>query len=102
MKPVNKHELLETCSEGLMGRDPRTLEISALNKAGFFKQPVLQAIRAKCIDCCGGSAGEARKCTATGCALWPYRMGMNPFAMRELTEEQRRDAAARLRKSRTG
>lgn len=34
-----------------------------------------QAIRAKCLDCCCGHSAEVRKCTATDCPLWPYRMG---------------------------
>lgn len=38
----------------------------------------LQAIRAKCIDCSGGSCAEVEQCTATGCALWPLRLGANP------------------------
>src|SRR5260370_37092818 len=47
--------------------------------------------------CSGGSESEARKCTAIGCALWPYRMGWNPFrAPREMTPEQREAGAARL------
>jgi hypothetical protein len=54
-------------------------------------------IRAKCIDCSGGSESEARKCTAIGCALWPYRMASNPFRVpREVTQEQREAGAARL------
>ena len=45
----------------------------------------------------GGSESEARKCTAIGCALWPYRMASNPFrAPREMTQEQREAGAARL------
>lgn len=34
-----------------------------------------KAIRMKCIDCCGGQQGEVRKCPATNCPLWRYRMG---------------------------
>ena len=34
-----------------------------------------QAIRNKCIDCCGGVRAEVRKCPATNCPLWPFRMG---------------------------
>ncbi|MBI5315036.1 MAG: hypothetical protein HZB34_03610 [Nitrospirae bacterium] len=38
----------------------------------------LKAIRAKCLDCCCGSAVEVRRCTVTTCALWPYRLGHRP------------------------
>jgi peptidase E len=56
------------------GRDPREVPLAEL---GDFPS-TLQAIRAKCIDCCAGSRSEVAKCTAIGCALWPYRTGHNP------------------------
>lgn len=34
-----------------------------------------KAIRLKCIDCCCGNTAEVRKCPATNCPLWRYRMG---------------------------
>jgi hypothetical protein len=34
-----------------------------------------KAIRLKCIDCCCGNTAEVRKCPATHCPLWRYRMG---------------------------
>jgi hypothetical protein len=34
-----------------------------------------RAIRAKCLDCCCGSANEVRLCPSHGCPLWPYRLG---------------------------
>lgn len=34
-----------------------------------------RAIRAKCLDCCCGQSAEVRKCPATDCPLWAYRMG---------------------------
>lgn len=34
-----------------------------------------KAIRLKCIDCCAGQSAEVRKCPATECPLWRYRMG---------------------------
>lgn len=34
-----------------------------------------KAIRLKCLDCCCGNNTEVRRCTATGCPLWRYRMG---------------------------
>ena len=58
---------------------------------------VLKAIRAKCLDCCGGSPSEVRECEIDQCALHPYRMGSNPFRKkRELTDEQREALAQRL------
>lgn len=34
-----------------------------------------QAIRDKCIDCCGGFVREVKRCTAYTCPLWRFRMG---------------------------
>ena len=34
-----------------------------------------KAIRLKCIDCCCGNTAEVRKCHATSCPLWRFRMG---------------------------
>jgi hypothetical protein len=34
-----------------------------------------KAIRLKCIDCCCGNTAEVRKCPATQCPLWRFRMG---------------------------
>jgi hypothetical protein len=60
-----------------MGRDPRKIARDVLAQY-HPPTPVLKAIGAKCIDCSGGSADEAKKCTVLGCALWPFRMGTNP------------------------
>ena len=38
----------------------------------------LRAIRAKCIDCSGGSRIEVRQCTVRDCPMWPYRHGHRP------------------------
>lgn len=38
----------------------------------------MKAIRAKCIDCCGGNIYEPRLCTAKNCPLHPYRLGKRP------------------------
>ena len=39
------------------------------------KRSRMIAVREKCIDCCGGVRAEVRKCPATKCPLWPFRMG---------------------------
>jgi len=43
----------------------------------------VRAIRAKCLDCCGGQQREVRLCTATQCALWAYRPGTAPVVKGE-------------------
>lgn len=55
----------------------------------------MRAIRAHCVECCGGSYAEANKCTATGCTLWPYRMGKNPFHAKAKTRKPATAATVR-------
>lgn len=64
-----------------------------------IKSPI-KAIRAFCLDCCGGNANDVKNCTSKICALKPFRFGKNPYAHREMTDEQRKDAADRLAKAR--
>lgn len=40
-----------------------------------------KAIRRKCLDCCCGNSAEVRRCTATNCPLWRYRMGNEKKAL---------------------
>jgi len=61
-----------------IGRRPETIELSDLKTLGHPESPG-KAIRAKCLDCCGHDTSEVRKCVAVKCALWPFRMGRNPF-----------------------
>ena len=37
------------------------------------------AIRAMCVQCSGGMLKEVAECRASKCALYPFRMGENPF-----------------------
>jgi hypothetical protein len=38
----------------------------------------LKAIRAKCLECAGGSWAEVRRCNIPDCSLFEYRFGSNP------------------------
>ena len=89
---------LEKSLEGQeIGRDPRDMLPGDLEALGHVRMPVLQAIRARCIDCCAGSTQEVRYCTAVACAAWPFRMGTDPWrAKREMSAEDRAALAARL------
>ncbi len=61
-----------------VGRVPREISLGDLRALGH-PESAAKAIRAKCVDCAGGSETEVRKCVAYDCPLWPYRMGRNPF-----------------------
>lgn len=75
------------------GLDPRNLTEQQLAEIGHTRQPLLKALRAKCVDCSHAQA-EAARCTAVDCSLWPYRMGTNPF--RAAPSDARRAAGSRL------
>jgi len=38
----------------------------------------LKAIKAHCLDCCGGSRREVKACEIADCPLHPFRLGKNP------------------------
>ena len=38
----------------------------------------IKAIRAKCLDCSGGSSHETKLCPVLDCSLYRYRLGKNP------------------------
>lgn len=60
----------------------------------------IKAIRAKCLECSCGSANEVKLCEITGCALYAFRFGKNPYrTKREMTEEQLAAARERMRKA---
>jgi hypothetical protein len=65
------------CREVLLTRSP-IIGTQALAEIGHSPMPLLKVIRAKCLDC-SYTASEVRRCTAIDCALWPYRLGINPF-----------------------
>lgn len=82
-----------------IGRDPRQMSPAEIKKAGHMPAPPLAAIRAHCIDCCGGQLGEVRHCVATGCDCWPYRMGVNVWLPKPSAAQRRQRAMALERAS---
>lgn len=50
----------------------------------------VKAIRAKCLDCCCGSADEVRLCPCTDCPLYEFRFGKNPNIKLSAQEKERR------------
>ena len=81
-----------------IGKHPSDVPLEILSLK-FRAQNPMKAIREKCRDCCCGDASEVRKCVAIDCALWPFRMGKNPFRKRrELSVDEKRMRAERVRK----
>jgi hypothetical protein len=74
----------------LIGRDPRKMQRSELEAMGHAPVSPMEAIRARCLDCCAGSAHEVRCCVAMTCPSWPFRTGKNPW--RAPISEERREA----------
>jgi hypothetical protein len=89
-------------SKEKIGRDPRDMSQDDLRALGHKPIAVLDAIRARCIDCCAGQVAEVRKCVAVECPSWPFRMAWNPWReRRELSDEQRKAVGERLAKARS-
>lgn len=81
-----------------VGRDPRAMSQDEIKALGHVPMSPGQALRARCIDCCGGSSNEVRLCTAVACPSWPFRMGKNPWRqpLSEAQREARRANASRM------
>jgi len=62
------------------------------------KRRPMAAIRAHCLECCGGSSKEVEQCTAPGCNLYPYRFGKDPNRA-PASEKQREAARQNVRKA---
>jgi hypothetical protein len=93
---VEAHQEASTDGQATQGRDPRQITGADLEAWGRPRVSRGDAIRAKCIDCCCGSPTEVRRCGDLNCALWPFRMGSDPYRER-MGDDQRAAAAERLR-----
>lgn len=58
----------------------------------------VKAIRAKCLECMGGSSAGVDECSSVHCQLWPFRYGDNPFRA-ELTGAQKAERRERARRT---
>lgn len=54
--------------------------------AGHSVITPMQAIRRKCMDCCGQQQIEVKLCEAIACPLWPFRAGRHPYTSRGLQQ----------------
>ena len=92
---------IDAITKEKIGRDPRAMSHTELEALGHKPMAVLDAIRARCLDCCCFQPSEVRKCVSVECPSWPFRMGWNPWReRREITDEQRAEMGARLNAAR--
>ena len=63
------------------------------------KKSIMNAIKAKCLDCSADDRNEVKLCNIEDCPLWPYRLGKDPDG-RKMTDEQKAAAAERFKKMR--
>jgi hypothetical protein len=75
------------------GRDPREMTRDELRAAGHEPRSPLQALRARCLDCCNYQEKEVALCPAVDCPSWPFRMATDPW--RKAASQARREAARR-------
>ena len=71
--------------------DEETLQDMKDAKEGNITSP-LKAIKLFCIDCCGGSFQEVKKCPCKKCPLYNFRVGKKMAVERkkkEMSEERR-------------
>jgi hypothetical protein len=71
------------------GRDPRRMTVAELTAMGRPPISRANAIRQNCLNCCCGSAAEVRRCHMLSCPMWPFRMGTDPYHVREVSAERR-------------
>lgn len=49
-----------------------------MEKDNKIARGIIKAIRAKCLDCCGGAKKEVALCVLPHCPLYRYRLGEPP------------------------
>jgi hypothetical protein len=84
-----------------IARDPRKMKPDELRAFGHMPMTPLAALRLRCIDCCGGSVDEVRRCTACACPSWPFRIGIIPWRapLSDAERDRRRNILARVHKT---
>jgi hypothetical protein len=85
----------------LQGRDPRRMAPDELRAMGHVPMSPMEALRARCLDCCAGSAQEVAQCMQLRCVAWPFRTGKSPWH-KPPSDEQRqamRERGRRLAKA---
>lgn len=90
----------EVVSTGeVVGKDPRKMTREDLSAVGHKPMTALEALRLRCLDCCGGSVQEVRYCMARKCPSWPFRMGKSPYKQKRIVSDEARAAASERMKN---
>ena len=105
---MNKfQEISKKCEddkEPLTGDDKKVLKRKEVILEAYEGEKLTpgKAMRAFCIDCCGGSRNEVYLCPSTDCSLWAYRLGKNPYLQDRVISDERmeklRENMARIRR----
>ena len=81
-KPYPKDVQAEVVAANRENREVQLTD-DQLAELGHAKRNPVETMRKFCLGCMGGNAAEVRRCTSPGCALFPYRLGKNPFSGRK-------------------
>jgi len=75
--------------KGKKGKYPSEKE---MQKFDFSKKKLTpaNAMRLKCLDCCGFVQKEVRLCPCKNCPLYPYRLGVGSDKIKSVTLPQMR------------
>lgn len=98
--PTTVAEPQKLCNQEQAAALKRGVSRDMAESAGHQKKPLLKIIRAKCLECCGGSRHEVSLCSLTDCPNWPYRFGKNPFSTRKGRPGGNPEALRRAREAR--
>jgi hypothetical protein len=76
-------------------------EAGRIARFGHMPMTPLAALRLRCIDCCGDSVDEVRRCAACACPAWLFRIGINPWRapLSDAEKVRRRNLLARVGKT---
>ena len=59
------------------------------------KGELLKTIRQKCLDCVCFQPKEVELCPSTHCAIWPYRMGKDPYKTPRIPSAAQKESLAK-------
>ena len=70
---------------------------SEMKAMSTTKSDLLKIIRRKCLDCVCYQPREIELCPTERCALWPYRMGKDPYKTPRQMSDAQKESLAKAR-----